>query len=172
MSRVRAATQWVLATLALLLAGVLVDTARAAPRAGLRRELTPYLPSLRPGTPLQAAVLLQRTDCSGNVRVLDLLHRDEVHPRLHLAVIWFVGPAVDTLAIRAQLPQWTASTPLRHVPGDALHELHRLGHQSTPVLVVLDQESRIRLTTQSPRSLREFAGLRRIVEGLTWIEEL
>ena len=40
------------------------------------------------------------------------------------------------------------------------------------VIEVLDQEGRVRFTSQSPRSPREFAGLRQIIEGLTWIEEL
>jgi hypothetical protein len=47
-----------------------------------------------------------------------------------------------------------------------------MGHTSTPALVVLDQSQRVRFATQSPRSPREYAGLRRIIEGLTWIEEL
>jgi hypothetical protein len=61
---------------------------------------------------------------------------------------------------------------LARVPGSAIGELMRLGHKSTPAIVVLDQEGRVRFTSQSPRSAREFAGLQKIIEGLTWIEEL
>jgi hypothetical protein len=39
-------------------------------------------------------------------------------------------------------------------------------------MLVADAEGRVRFATQSPRSSREVAGLRRIIEGLTYIEEL
>ena len=121
---------------------------------------------------IQAAVVLQALDCTGNLRVLQLLHRGDVRERMHLAVIWFVGPAADSVVIRKLLPSWTRSTKLVLAPPGVLRDLGRLGHRETPTLVVLDQQGHLRLATQSPRSPREFAGLRRIIEGLTWIEEL
>lgn len=168
----RAIVRWVFAACGLLLAGVVVDAARAAPPGGLRSELARYVGHFRPGTPIQAAVLLQRADCTGNIRLFDLLHRPDVRDRMRLAVIWYVGPDRDTSEIRSLLPSWTRETALRRVPGAAMGDFVRLGHRSTPAIVVLDQEGRVRFTSQSPRSSREFAGLRRILEGLTWIEEL
>ena len=164
--------RWVIAVLALLLAGVLVDTARATPAGGVRRAIAPYLLPPLPATPIQAAVVLQRIDCNGNLRMLDLLHRPSVRANMRLAVIWYAGPVNDSIAIRALLPAWTATVALRPLPQGAWNELNLLGHNETPTLIVLDQDGRVRLTTRSPRSLREFAGLQRIVEGLTWIEEL
>jgi hypothetical protein len=164
--------RWVFAACGLLLAGVVIDAARAAPPGGLRSELARYVGDIRPDTPIQAAVLLQRTDCTGNIRLFDLLHRPDVRDRLRLAVVWYVGPDADSSAIRGLLPEWTRETALVRVPGPAMGELMRLGHRSTPAIVVLDQEGRVRFTSQSPRSAREFAGLRKIIEGLTWIEEL
>ena len=157
--------------LGLLLAGVLVDSARATPASGLR-DVAEGAQAPSPGGRLHSAVLLQRTDCTGNLRLLDLLARGEVAERLELRVIWFVGQATDTLEIRRLLPAWTQAVPLRAAPTHVISELSRLGHRSTPVVVLYDQEGRVRLTSQSPRSLREFAGLRRAIEGLTWIEEL
>jgi hypothetical protein len=168
----RATLRWIVAAFGLLLAGALIDAARAAPPGGLRSELARHVGALQPGAPIQAAVLLQRSDCTGNIRLFDLLHRPDIRDRLHLAVIWYVGPDQDTTGIRALLPAWTLQAPLQRVPKAALGELARLGHRSTPTIVVLDQEGRIRFTSQSPRSSREFAGLRHIIEGLTWIEEL
>ena len=168
----RAILRWIVAAFALLLAGVVIDAARAAPAGGLRSELARHVGVTRPGAPIQAAVLLQRRDCTGNIRLFDLLHRPEVRDRLQLAVIWYVGPDQDTSAIRTLLPSWTKHTPLQRAPHAVIAELNTLGHRSTPTVVVLDQEGRIRFTSQSPRSAREFAGLRHIIEGLTWIEEL
>ena len=159
-------------TFALLLAGVFIDTARATPRGGLRESLSPYVPPLVPGVPIQSAILVQRSDCTGNIRMLDLLTRSSVSDRLQLAVIWYDGPSGDSVPIRQLLPAWTRNVALKPVPARALRELARLGHRGTPLLMVLDQEGRIRFTSQSPRSSREYAGLRKIIEGLTWIEEL
>lgn len=178
----RAINRLALASVALLFAGVLWDTVRTGVRGrsltagtdarGVRSELSPYLPKILPGAPIQAAVLLQLRDCSGNLRILDLLHRSAVREQLHLAVLWYAGDVKDSTRIRTLLPSWTSGTPLRPLPSVAFRELTALGHNSTPMLVVLDQYGRVRLTSQSPRSPREFAGLRTIIEGLTWIEEL
>lgn len=161
-----------LAIIALLLAGVVADTVRAAPRGGVRSSLAAVETSRGTGGAIRSAIVLQRSDCEGNLRMLDLLHRPDVRERLRLAVIWYVGPTGDSAVIRALLPSWTQHVPLQEAPVAALRELAQLGHRGTPLLVVLDQEGRVRLTTQSPRSAREFAGLRAIVEGLTWVEEL
>ncbi len=168
----RSAIRFVVAALVLLLASVVVDTARAAPREGLLAALSPYLLPTRPGVPIQAAVLLQAADCTGNLRLLDVLQRPRVREQMRLAIIWYVGPPADTLVIRARLPRWTRRTALQPMSGAAMHELRQLGHRETPTLLVLDAGGRIRLTTQSPRSPREFAGLVHAIEGLTWIDDL
>ena len=158
------------------LAGVGFDAVRAVPPRALQSAMQPFLAasSTRIGRPtvVHAAVLLQLRDCSGNLRMLHVLHRGTSREQIHLAVIWYAGPAGDSSAIRTELPAWTSPIPLRPAPAAVLRQLAELGHTTTPALLVLDQEGRIRLTTQSPRSSREVAGLRRIVEGLTWIEEL
>lgn len=121
---------------------------------------------------IQMGFLLQAADCTGNLRMLHLVHRRGVRDALQLNVIWFVGAANDSTVIRGLLPLWARRVPLRLASPPLLRSLRQLGHTSTPTLVVLDQAGRVRLATQSPRSSREVAGLRRIIEGLTWIEEL
>ena len=101
--------RWIAAALGLLLAGVLVDTARAAPGESLQAALAPFLAPTVPGAPIQSAILLQRRDCSGNLRVLDLLHRAPIRHSMSLAVIWYAGPVADSTVIRALLPAWTAA---------------------------------------------------------------
>jgi len=168
--------RWSGAALAVLSVSVLFDTWRAAPAGSLPASITRHVASapgttLTRGAPVHAAALLQAKDCTGNLRVLHLLNRASVRDNLTLSVIWYVGPVADSTIIRSLLPSWTAAIPLRPVPTTVKHDLARLGHTSTPLLVVLDQEGRVRFTSQSPRSSREFAGLRRIIEGLTWFEE-
>jgi hypothetical protein len=170
--------QWSGAVLVVLSAGVLFDTRRAVPAATIPASLTASIhpahtlgARLTLGEPVRAAVLLQAADCTGNLRILHLLNRRGVREGLQLSVIWYVGPAEDSMTIRPLLPSWAAQVPLRTAPPSVVKERARLGHTSTPLLVVLDQEGRVRFTSQSPRSSREFAGLRRIVEGLTWFED-
>ncbi|MEQ1690967.1 MAG: hypothetical protein ABMA00_06765 [Gemmatimonas sp.] len=176
MDVVRPFIRWSGAVVMMLLAGVAVDAVRAAPSRTIASAMSPYIglpdASQTLNRPLPAAVLLQAVDCTSNLRMLHLLHRPSVRNGVRLSVLWFVGPSSDSLVIRSLLPAWTAAVPLRVAPRSLLRELARLGHTSTPTLVVLDHAGRVRFASQSPRSSREFAGLRRIVEGLTWIEEL
>lgn len=176
MSRAPSLWHWVFAGLTLSLAGVGFDAVRAVPSRTLTGAIQPFLAATstrtnRP-TAVEAAVLLQLADCSGNLRMLHVLHRGQSRERLRLAVIWYVGSAADSQAIRSQLPAWTTRVPLRPAPRGVVRQLAELGHRTTPALIILDQQGRVRFATQSPRSSREVAGLRRIVEGLTWIEEL
>lgn len=175
MSRAPTLTHWVLAGLVVSLAGVAFDAVRATPRT-LPEAMHQYEAATTASTSaiahVQAAVLLQLRDCSSNLRMLHVLHRGGSRHQIRLSVIWYAGPPEDSTAIRAELPSWTTSVPLRPAPREVLQQLAALGHTSTPALLVADQEGRIRFATQSPRSSREVAGLRRIVEGLTFIEEL
>jgi len=162
---------WVIAGLVVSLAGVGYDVVRAMPQRtlpGAMRHVTPAQATAA----VKAAVLLQLDDCSGNLRMLHVLHRGSTSRHIQLAVIWYVGPVSDSTNIRTALPSWTAAIPLRAAPPAVVGQFASLGHTTTPALLVLDQEGRVRFTTQSPRSSREVAGLRRIIEGLTWIEEL
>jgi hypothetical protein len=171
---------WVVAGLVVSLAGVGYDVVRASPQrslpAAMRRITQSATPTAAAGAQapaaVQAAVLIQLSDCSGNLRMLHVLHRGATRRHIQLAVIWYVGPVTDSAAIRAELPVWTATVPLRPAPAAVVQQFASLGHTTTPALLVLDQEGRVRFTTQSPRSSREVAGLRHIIEGLTWIEEL
>ena len=176
MSRAPTLTHWVIAGLLVSFAGVLFDAARATPSRTLSDAMQQYDAPTSPGTSstahVRAAVLLQLRDCSSNLRMLHVLHRGASRQQIRLAVIWYAGAVADSMAIRSELPSWTAEIPLRPAPREVLKQLAALGHTTTPALLVADQEGRVRFATQSPRSSREVAGLRRIVEGLTFIEEL
>lgn len=156
----------------LTLAGGSMNLQRSDRRKAASTTLQAQAGSVRRGEPIRVAMLMQLSDCSGNLRPLSLLWEPGVAARMTLFTIWFVGPASDSTQIRAGLPARARNVPLVHAPPAVVRELQRLGHRHTPVLVAYDQEGRVRLTTQTPRSPREYAGLRRILEGLTWIEEL
>ena len=107
---------WIAAPALLLLAGGVIDSARAASDAGVRRAATRHTLPFVPGAPVQFALLLQKQDCAANLRMLDILQAAPLRDRLRLAVLWYVGPIGDSTAIRTLLPTWTASVPLRHAP--------------------------------------------------------
>jgi hypothetical protein len=165
---------WSGAIVVVLSAGVAYDAVRATPVPRLAQSLTGVPTAVSTGSPrrpIKAGVLLQASDCTGNLGMLQTLNRRAVRDVIELGVLWYVGPASDSLVIRPLLPAFARKVPLQHATGALVNDLARLGHTSTPVLIVLDPANRIRLVTQSPRSSREVAGLRRIIEGLTWIEE-
>lgn len=172
---------WVIAFLTVSLAGVAIDAARAKPGKSLAAEIAEYARTMAATdstttfangkAPLAAALVLHVDDCNGNFRMFNLLHRQEVRSAIGMVVIWYAGPIADSAAIRAALPDWMRSTPLHPAPPHVVRELTRLGHRTTPVLVMLDEMYRLRFATQSPRSPREFAGLQRIITNLTWSED-
>ena len=180
MHRAPTLLRWVVAGLAVSLAGVGYDVVRAMPSRTLPGAMRPFASAATPTasaipdapTAVQAAVLLQLSDCSGNLRMLHVLHRGTAQRHIQLAVIWYVGPSADSTAIRGELPAWTAAIPLRPAPSAVVRQFAALGHTTTPALLVLDHDGWVRFTTQSPRSSREVAGLRRIIEGLTSLEDL
>lgn len=141
-------------------------------RPGIRDALSLMHGRWKPEAPIRAALVVQRADCSGNMRIVEPLHRAGIRERITLAVVWYTGAVTDSTAIRSALPPWLGHTPLRPVPRGVLRDLARLGYRETPVLVAFDPEGRVRFATRSPRTSREYAGLRQIVEGLTFIEEL
>lgn len=155
----------------LALAGIACDTGKN-PMGDLLAEVVPYTESWRPDRSIQAAFLMQKSDCDGNLNMLNLMRRDRIQELIDLRVIWYVGAVEDSSYIRSELPPWASEIPLVPATERLSRAMIQLGHRSSPILVVLDQMSRIRLVTQSPRSPREYAGLRMVIEGLTWIEEL
>lgn len=192
---------WVIAVLGVSLAGVGIDAVRAKPASSLATAISAHATTrsdrnqtaerrgahaitgtthrtrasrtttLDEPAVLSAALVLQADDCSGNFRMFNLLHRRDVREAIGVAVVWYAGAAGDSARIRAALPAWMRATAIKPVPPAVVFELARMGHRTTPVLLMLDDDKRLRFATQSPRSAREFAGLQRIITGLTWTEE-
>lgn len=153
------------------LRGAVVASGTTSPSRAARGERD-SVTAAGTGAPVRAAIALQLSDCSGNLRLLDLIHRSTVRHAITLEALWNVGNPADSARVRALLPRWTRDVPIVPAPSGALHELASLGHRSSPMLVLLDQASRVRLVTGSPGSAREFAGLRRAIEGLSWFDDL
>lgn len=133
---------------------------------------------------LEAYLVTSARDCSANLGMLDLLAREAIAPRIHLAAALVVtsrqhadahATLADSSAIRTVrdaiaargLP--TAGLPPPDVraldPPTALL-LRRVGYRSTPFLVVLDSAGALRFAT--PPSL-SFADYRRLAHTLAAI---
>jgi len=162
---------WLLAIVAMAGAWAIGPLGRLM-RPGLREALPPLAGGWTPTAPIRAALVVQRADCSGNLRIVEPLHRVGVRERIALSVVWYTGAVPDSTPIRSALPAWLRHTPLRPIPRGVQRDLAQLGYRETPVLVAFDPEGRVRFATRAPRTSREYAGLRQIVEGLTFIEEL
>ena len=131
MSRAPTLTHWVIAGLLVSFAGVLFDAARTMPsRTTSSRTLSdamqqydaPTALGSSPTALVRAAVLLQLRDCSSNLRMLHVLHRGASRRQIRLAVIWYAGAVADSMAIRSELPSWTADIPLRPAPRAVLQQ--------------------------------------------------
>lgn len=155
-----------------VIGSVAMEPMGRAMRPGIRDALPSVTDGWTPAAPIRAALVVQRADCSGNLRIVEPLHRAGVRERIGLHVVWYTGPVADSTPIRAALPSWLRHTPLHPLPPGVRRDLKRLGYRETPILVAFDPEGRVRFTTRAPHSPREYAGLRQIVEGLTFIEEL
>lgn len=162
--------------MAALLAGLLTEGLRVAPsKTTLAQEIRRQSPANNPGD-LEAgvsgaAMLLQLADCTGNLRMLDLLNLRAAREGIALRVIWFTGPAEDSTHIRELLPSFAKGTKLVAASKHVITLFADLGHTTSPAVVVLDPFGRVRLASQAPRSPREFAALRNIIEGLSWNED-
>lgn len=172
----RSPLPWIGTVTAALLAGLLAEGLRVTPtKTTLAQEIHRQTPANNAGD-LEAgvsgaAVLLQLADCTGNLRMVDLLNLRAAREGIALRVIWFTGPAKDSTRIRSLLPSFAKGTPLVAASKHVIALLAELGHTTTPSLVVLDPFGRVRFASQAPRSPREFAALRSIIEGLSWNEE-
>jgi hypothetical protein len=118
------------------------------------------------GAALDAYVVFQLTDCDGNLRVLDLLQRHGVRDRITLAGLAFVGSHAELERARSRLPLRARSVPIRRATRASIDLLAGIGHRSTPILVVLDAERRVRYVTGAPRSPRAYVGLARVLASL------
>ena len=170
----RPPVRWMCAAAFIMCAGLLVEGLPASSASTLAHEFTPYASSQSTDVLAGvsgAAVLLQLADCTGNLRMLDLLNRRAVRDGIHLRVLWYTGPVADSSRIRAALPAFAQAIPLVPATPAVIRAFAALGHITTPTLAVLDPFGRVRLATQAPRSSREYVALRNIIEGLSWNEE-
>ncbi len=119
-----------------------------------------------PGAALDAYVVFQLADCQGNLRMLDLLRRRGLRDRVALAGLAFVGSDAELERARSRLPVGARSVPIRRATRASIDLLAGIGHRTTPILVVLDAERRVRYITGAPRSPRAYVGLARVLASL------
>lgn len=133
-----------LAALVLTLAGRLggVPTLAAAMAATPDAELTAAA-GTGPAAATVAAVL-QAADCEGTVDFLRSF-RDRSHGAANI-VAWVVGDEADRSAIAARLEARVGAVPVQAVGWRLLRALRVTGHDTTPFVLVLDREGRVRYT--------------------------
>jgi len=155
-----------------------VLAARHRPRPSLADELRAELATaldvasgdtaLRVATrpALDAYVVFQLADCSGNLRVLDLLRRRSVSRHVTIAGLVFAGSADELDRARPRLPLSARALPIRRTTRASTELLDRLGYRSTPIVVVLDARRRVRFITSAPSSALAYVRLARLLPNL------
>lgn len=113
-----------------------------------------------------AAVFLQERDCTSNLAFLQLLARPEFSHRFTV-VVYDVGGRRSINRMTAHLRGQDLPFRVAPAPPGSLPRLRRMGYRSTPVLVLVDQGSRVRLATAAPTTADEMQRLASALHVLT-----
>ncbi|HEX6042318.1 hypothetical protein [Longimicrobium sp.] len=114
----------------------------------------------------RVTVFLQERDCTSNLAFLQLLARAEFSSTTP-AVVYDVGGSESANRLAARFRGQNLPFRTRAAPRGALSRLRQMGYQATPVLVLLDDESRVRLVAAAPRTQDEMRTLASTLRVLT-----
>lgn len=121
------------------------------------------------GNSFRALVYLQASDCRGNlalVRPILALHED--HSPLSIVFVDVSRAPADS-SIRSLLPNSMQSFPVRRITPTERKRLQHLGVTESPVVLVVDERERVRmtLTAESEPWLRvaQARAVRHLIEG-------
>ena len=146
-----------LATAACLIVGLFAaDTLRE--RSLARRTFPPFAaatgrlatPAVRgDGTMARGVLVVSPGDCNGNLKLPGLMlrgPRNAIREQLEIVV---VGNSQDTLQLREALPAMIRRNRMRLLRSEEHQMLVSIGHRGTPVLLLYDEASRLRLATHT-----------------------
>jgi hypothetical protein len=100
-------------------------------------------PALAAPRPMQIVIVAQRGDCSGNLSFAAFLTRTRLRPHVVVGHVLIEGSAADTLGLRPTLPRALQRVPLALLRPRERDALRALGHEATPVFLLLDPQRRL-----------------------------
>jgi len=105
--------------------------------------------SLLPGDRgMRAVIVASPNDCIGNLHFANVLRRRSVAAVVGSPELIVQGSPSDTVGLRRILPQGVAGSPMRLLGSHERALLHAMGHHETPILLLFDDQDRLRFGTQ------------------------
>ena len=154
--------------------GAVGDSDSAANRDADRHPMGAPFARLFPGadtgmtasTAMRAVVVAQLQDCNGNLGVAAMLSRAAISPRVPLRAVVIEGSAADTADLRGKLPRSLKRAAIHLLQQNERDALNALGHHATPLLLLFDSRSRLRLVAPVSADPVEVVAIRRAVTHL------
>jgi hypothetical protein len=143
------------AILLAILASLSLDVRRVLAAMPQRFSVTPRT-AIQPGVSHQAApddvrfravFVAQRADCNGNLSLANLVATGSARKNTAPPELIIQGSSRDTMGLRLELPFALRNSPLRLLRREEQTWLHDIGHHATPVLLLFDHESRLRIAS-------------------------
>lgn len=117
-----------------------------------------------PTRPFRAVVVFRPEDCDGRIDFMHAFARARWRDAFSTDALVIGGPA-ETQAAAQILTARGLSIPVSAVRSDA-HPGRLLGYTTTPYLLVMDRQERLRIAVPGPSSTSELRALERATEGL------
>lgn len=95
----------------------------------------------------RAVFVAQRADCNGNLSLANVVATGPTRKNTAPPELIVQGGARDTIGLRLELPFALRRSPLRLLRPEEQQWLHDIGHHATPVLLLFDHESRLRIAS-------------------------
>jgi len=115
-------------------------------------------------TPFHAIVVFQPRDCDGRIDFMHVFARPRWRTAFTTSALVIGGPAEAQAAAQA-LRARGLPIPVSAV-GSRSHPGMLLGYASTPYLLVMDNQDRLRMALAAPSSIVEMRAFERAAEGL------
>ncbi|WP_353266632.1 hypothetical protein [Gemmatimonas sp.] len=95
----------------------------------------------------RAVFVAQRADCNGNLSLANVVATGPARKNTAPPELIIQGNPRDTIGLRLELPFALRNSPLRLLRPEEQAWLHDIGHHATPVLLLFDHESRLRISS-------------------------
>lgn len=117
-------------------------------------------------TSARAVVVVQLQDCNGNLGIASMLSRAEISSAVPLRAVLVEGTASDTGYVRAKLPKSLRRAAIHLLQQNERDALNAMGHHATPLLMLFDARSRLRIAAPVSADPVEVVAIRRAIAHL------
>lgn len=115
---------------------------------------------------MHAVVVAQLQDCNGNLSIASMLSRAAISRAVPFRAVLIEGTPADTTYLRAKLPKSLKRAAIHLLQGSERDALNAMGHYATPLLLLFDSRSRLRIVAPVSSDPVEVVAIRRAITHL------